>query len=188
MESYQDIRVLADPEFKEQTLMSVLFMKVHLALSARQKGDIGVSFPEHAKTPGAVLRLHGHQEALVALDATSWLTGLRDYCMVKPVTAVPEVSGWRTVSRVQVKSNVERLMRRSVRKGWLTEEQAAYQSRERQNQSCDLPFIQLKSHSTGQRFRLFICHGEIKDKPELGTFSHYGLSTVTTIPWFKTGD
>lgn len=185
MESYQDIRVLNDPEFNKQTLMSVLFMKLHLALSAHKNGDIGVSFPEHAKTPGEVLRLHGNQKTLVALEHTQWLAGLRDYCMVKPVAAVPEIIGWRTVSRVQVKSNVERLMRRSVRKGWLTEEQAARQIKEQQNQNCDLPFIQLKSHSTGQHFKLFICHGELQKMPTAGTFGSYGLSTVTTIPWFK---
>ncbi|WP_312634027.1 type I-F CRISPR-associated endoribonuclease Cas6/Csy4 [Pseudescherichia sp.] len=185
MESYQDICLLADPEFTEQTLMSALFMKMHLALSARKKGDIGVSFPEHAKTPGAVLRLHGHQEILVELETTQWLAGLSDYCIVKPISAVPDVVGWRTVSRVQVKSSIERLMRRSVSKGWLTEAEAAQQLIERRNQHCDLPFIQLKSHSTGQHFRLFICHGNIQNNPTAGTFGSYGLSTVTTIPWFK---
>ena len=79
MESYQEIRVLPDPEFTEETLMAALFAKLHRALGAYGKGDIGVSFPEHAQTLGGVIRLHGSQSALSKLEESRWQAGLNDY-------------------------------------------------------------------------------------------------------------
>ncbi|VEB99757.1 CRISPR-associated protein Cas6/Csy4, subtype I-F/YPEST [Cedecea lapagei] len=184
MDSYQDIRVLPDPEFKSTMLLSALFAKLHRALAAREKGDIGVSFPEHKKTPGDVLRLHGERGALESLEATCWRAGLNDYCASSGVQAVPEVKGWRCVSRVQVKSSADRLLRRSVRKGWITEEEAQQRILNQQDQSSGLPFIQMKSLSSKQAFRLFILHGELLSSPIRGEFSRYGLSTEASIPWF----
>ena len=47
-----------------------------------------------------------------------------------------------------------------------------------------LPFINLRSQSTGQPFCLFIQHGLLGDKPVAGRFNAYGLSPTATIPWF----
>ena len=47
-----------------------------------------------------------------------------------------------------------------------------------------LPFVQISSRSTGQRFALFIEHGQLQSQPALGRFNHYGLSTEATVPWF----
>lgn len=184
MDSYQDIRVLPDPEFKESMLMAALFAKLHRALGAWGKGDIGVSFPEFKVTPGALMRLHGSQSSLDALEATHWRAGLNDYCAVSPINRIPETVGWRSVSRVQVKSNPGRLLRRSVRKGWITEQQASQQCAEIKEKHCNLPFLPLRSLSSGQHFRVFILHGEIYPDPVSGTFSSYGLSSQARIPWF----
>lgn len=184
MDHYQDIQVLPDPEFPEEVLMTALFAKLHRALGARGKGDIGVSFPDHKTKPGARLRLHGLKEALTELDATRWRAGLQDYCQSSNVAPVPQVQGWRTVARVQVKSSPERLMRRSVRKGWITEEQAQQKLAGIQAQSTPLPWINVKSLSSNQHYRLFIQHGALQSSPASGTFSSYGLSAQATIPWF----
>lgn len=116
MDHYLEIRVLPDPEFSSEMLMAALFAKLHRALGARGQGDIGVSFPDVNVTPGARLRLHGSAPALQELEASTWRKGLTDYCQCSPVTPVPEIKGWRVVSRVQVKSNPQRLLRRSVKK------------------------------------------------------------------------
>ncbi|ELQ6020346.1 type I-F CRISPR-associated endoribonuclease Cas6/Csy4 [Cronobacter turicensis] len=184
MDYYQDIQVLPDPEFTQETLMAALFAKLHRALGARGKGDIGVSFPDAGIKPGARLRLHGLQPALAELEATRWRAGLQDYCQSSAILPVPQVQGWRTVSRVQVKSNPERLLRRSVRKGWLTEEEAQQRLSGLQEQQTALPWIQVKSLSSGQHYRLFIQHGALQPTPVSGTFSSYGLSASATIPWF----
>ncbi|WP_171998877.1 type I-F CRISPR-associated endoribonuclease Cas6/Csy4 [Cronobacter sp. JZ38] len=184
MDHYQDIQVLPDPEFRQETLMAALFAKLHRALGARGTGDIGVSFPDVGIKPGGRLRLHGLQPALAELEATRWRAGLQDYCQSSAILPVPQVQGWRTVSRVQVKSNPERLMRRSVRKGWLTEEAARQRLCDLHEQQTSLPWIQVKSLSSGQYYRIFIQHGELLTAPVSGVFSSYGLSPSATIPWF----
>ncbi|MFY9995772.1 MAG: type I-F CRISPR-associated endoribonuclease Cas6/Csy4 [Leclercia sp.] len=184
MECYQEIRVLADPEFKEETLMAALFAKLHRALGAYGQGDIGISFPEYAQKPGSVIRLHGSQMALSMLEANRWRAGLNDYCTATAILTTPEITGWRTVSRVQVKSSVARLVRRSLRKGWITEEQAQQRMTNVKDRQCNLPFLQLKSLSTGQSFRLFIRHSDLHATPTQGVFSSYGLSDTATVPWF----
>lgn len=184
MDHYFDLRVLPDPEFNTEMLMAALFAKLHRALGARGKGDIGVSFPQFGVTPGSCLRLHGSLSALQELEAGSWRKGLNDYCQCMAVTPVPAVKGWRTVSRVQVKSSPQRLLRRSVRKGWLTEEQAQLRLVESTEQHSDLPYLNVKSLSNQQQFRVFIRHGELRSEPVSGTFTSYGLSSTATIPWF----
>ncbi|EJJ1581941.1 type I-F CRISPR-associated endoribonuclease Cas6/Csy4 [Salmonella enterica] len=184
MDHYQDIQVLPDPEFTQEALMAALFTKLHRALGARGKGDIGVSFPDVGIKPGARLRVHGLQSALAELDAMRWRAGLQDYCQSSAILPTPQVQGWRTVSRVQVKSNPERLMRRSVRKGWLTEEEAQQRLSGLQEQQTPLPWLLIRSFSSGQHYRLFIKHGVLQFTPVSGVFSSYGLSACATIPWF----
>ncbi len=184
MDYFLDIRVLPDPEFGEEMLMAALFAKLHRALGSRGKGDIGVSFPEFSSKPGPLLRLHGDESALCALEETLWRKGLNDYCQRGAVMPVPEIKGWRCVSRVQVKSSPERLMRRSVRKGWLTQDEADTRLLTMRRQSITHPWLNMKSLSNGQGFPLFICHGELLTQRVTGTFSSYGLSHVATIPWF----
>ncbi len=184
MESYQDIRLLPDPEFGTELLMAALFAKLHRVLGQYAAGQIGISFPRAAQTPGDTLRLHGNDQALMALNQQPWRKGLNDHIASDEIKPVPPDVKYRTVSRVQVKSNAERLRRRAVKKGWLTEEQALERISDRQSKRCNLPFIAVKSLSTGESFRLFILQGELRDSPSAGIFSSYGLSASTTIPWF----
>lgn len=184
MDSYLDIQVLPDPEFGEDMLMAALVAKLHRALGARGKGDIGISFPDHGVKPGARLRLHGTAAALQALEESNWRKGLRDYCTCTGIAAVPAVTRWRTVSRAQAKSSPQRLLRRSVKKGWITQQEADQRVRDMRPQTLSLPYLNLTSLSTRQPFRLFILHGELQAAPVAGTFSSYGLSPTATIPWF----
>ncbi|MGR7464248.1 type I-F CRISPR-associated endoribonuclease Cas6/Csy4 [Klebsiella aerogenes] len=184
MDHYLELLVLPDPEFNSGMMMSALFAKLHRAIGDRKKGDIGVSFPRHSIMPGDCLRLHGTAEALHELESTNWRKGMNDYCQCSLVSPIPDIKGWRTVSRVQVKSSPQRLLRRSVRKGWLTEDEAMLRLQALPEARTTLPFVQIKSLSSGKMFRLFISHGALQNAPVEGTFSSYGLSTVATIPWF----
>ncbi|WP_445493921.1 type I-F CRISPR-associated endoribonuclease Cas6/Csy4 [Photorhabdus sp. SF281] len=184
MDYYLEIRVLPDLEFSPQTLMDALFAKLHRALGQAGHGRIGVSFPRAGKTLGNTLRIHGSNEALQDLQALPWLKGLRDYTEVTDSQPVPQDTQYRCVSRVQVKSNAERLRRRSIKKRWLTEEQARQCIPISKEQRTDLPFLSLKSLSSGQSFPLFVEQGPIEDRPTPGAFSSYGLSASATIPWF----
>lgn len=184
MDHYLEIRVLPDPELSEDVLMAALFAKLHRALGSRGKGDIGVSFPQFGIKPGAVLRLHGKAQALQELESMSWRKGLNDYCRCSAINAIPTAVSWRTVSRVQVKSNPQRLMERSVKKGWITKEEADQRLLQMTAQRTELPFINMKSLSNKQSFKLFIRHDELQQQPVGGEFSAYGLSPQATIPWF----
>lgn len=184
MDHYIDIRVLADPEFTASQLMNALFAKLHRALGQLANGDIGISFPEVGKNLGECLRLHGTTTALAKLEQTCWLKGLRDYTAISPCKTVPPDAKFRTVRRVQYKSNAERLRRRSIRKGWLTETEAKTKILASAEQRSTLPFLQIKSLSNGQMFFVFVEHGPLQNTPTAGHFSSYGLSGVATIPWF----
>lgn len=184
MESYQEIRVLPDLEFGAELLMAALFAKLHRALGRYAAGKIGVSFPHYAKRPGDIIRLHSRAETLAAFGQIPWLKGLQDHIEVSVIRDVPFGVKYRCFSRVQVKSNAQRLRRRSVKKGWLTEEEALERIPDSKSQVTSLPFIHVKSLSSGETFRLFIHMGEESSVPVDGEFGAYGLSSGATVPWF----
>lgn len=184
MDSYIDIVVLPDAEISSPALMNNLFAKLHRALVEFAKGDIAVSFPKYGKTLGDILRLHGTHAALERLMIQPWLKGLRDYTSVSAISPVPEnVQGYRTTFRVQQKSP-QNMRKRSIAKGWLSEEEALHNIPDSKQKRLALPFLQIKSQSTKQEVRLFVGRGELVDKPEAGHFSSYGLSRTATTPSF----
>lgn len=184
MPHYIEIRLLPDPEFSTSVLMNALFAKFHRALVATGHGEVGVSFPQAQKTLGDRLRLHGSLSTLQRLMEISWLNGLKAYTSISAITPVPDNCQYRVVKRVQTKSSVERIYRRSVKKGWLTTEEADARMNNSTEQHLKHPFVHIKSLSSGQTFCLFIQQGKLLDSPVEGEFSAYALSGVATIPWF----
>jgi CRISPR-associated endonuclease Csy4 len=187
MDHYVDLTLLPDPETAQPHLLAALFSKLHLALVAQHSEHIGISFP--AMQPdrqwlGNCVRLHGSHANLTGFMAAFGLTGLRDHVRITAVQPVPENLHFRTVSRVQAKSNPERLRRRQMRRHGLDAAQALVRVPDTAAQRLDLPFLQLRSQSTHQSFRLFIRHGTLQNTATTGTFGAYGLSATTTVPWF----
>tara|TARA_R110002167_G_scaffold366359_1_gene595144 strand:+ start:8396 stop:8950 length:555 start_codon:yes stop_codon:yes gene_type:complete len=184
MDHYIDIRVLPDPEFPNSVLMNALFAKLHRALVEAGEGELGISFPKAGKYLGELLRIHGKEAALARLMSLPWLKGLRDYTETSPLLPVPDGCQYRVVQRRQAKSSAERLRRRSIAKGWLAETEAIERIPDSNEQRVKAPFIQLKSATSGQTFRLFIYQNKLQKEPQSGAFSAYGLSSQATIPWF----
>ncbi|MDE1894765.1 MAG: type I-F CRISPR-associated endoribonuclease Cas6/Csy4 [Pseudomonas sp.] len=186
MDHYLDIRLLSDPEFAPPQLMSALFAKLHRALAQLDSSDIGISFPAAGKGSawlGNQLRLHGSLPALQRLMEQPWLSGMRDHAQCGELSAVPDSAGHMVVRRIQAKSNPERLRRRQMkRKGWSAEEARAAIP-DSVAETLKLPFLNARSVSTGQSFRLFIDQHPI-DQPATGTFNAYGLSTSASLPRF----
>jgi len=52
-----------------------------------------------------------------------------------------------------------------------------------EEQSSNLPYINMISQTNGQRFKLFIEKQE-KNGPQVGLYSCYGLSNTSTVPLF----
>ena len=187
MDHYVDIEVRPDPEFPAHQLMSALYAKLHRALVAQACTRIGVSFPgveSQAPYLGTRLRLHGSLAALSALLESGWLMGMRDHVVLTPAMQVPFTARHRAVKRVQVKSSPERLRRRLMRRHAIDEQQARDRVPDESARFSHLPFVQLRSTSTGQTFRLFIEHGPMQPDAVPGNFNAYGLSQGPTIPWF----
>lgn len=187
MDHFIDAKLRPDPEFPATQLMNALLSKLHRGLHDLRRDDIGISFPEVDLAPrglGSHLRLHGSAPALASLLALNWLTGMRDHVQLGTLSPVPATARHRLVSRVQVDSNPERLRRRLIKRHALTEAQARERIPDKAARHCDLPFAQLRSHGSGQVFRLFIRHGPLLEAPQPGRFGSYGLSTTATVPWF----
>ena len=184
---YIDFRVVPDPETSTPQLLGVLFGKFHHALVQMKVDDIGVSFPQYSRKPrglGCVLRLHGTQAALHRLMQVDWLKGIRDYVRMTEITGVPEASRYRSVTRKQFKTNADRLRRRRMKRKGENAEQATQAIPASIERKPELPYIHLRSQSTGQGFQLFIALGPLLDKPVTGAFNTYGLGGQATIPWF----
>lgn len=186
MDAFLDIRLLPDPEFPATTLMNALFSKFHRGLVRFGEGAIGVSFPDVAdggRTLGARVRLHGSVEVLRHFMATEWLSGMRDHVETGEAASIPAVVRHQIVRRVQAKSSPERLRRRLVARKGLSEDLARTIIPDSSAEQLDLPFVVLKSQSTGQQFRLFIEHMPAA-AAQSGVFSAYGLSAEATVPFF----
>ncbi|MBN3857918.1 type I-F CRISPR-associated endoribonuclease Cas6/Csy4 [Paraburkholderia sp. Ac-20340] len=184
---YIDITLLPDPEFADAHLLGALVAKLHRALVQLRSDGIGVSFPGYSlcpRSPGRVLRLHGAQSALRELLALTWLQGMRDHVELTDVLTAPANATRCVVRRRQFKTNVERLRRRRMRRKGETVAQAAAAIPESVERKPDLPYVHVRSASTGQPFCLFIeqvIEGEVEGK---GGFNSYGLSAGGAVPWF----
>ena len=184
---FVDFELLPDPEFAAHLLLAALYAKLHRALVACDSSDIAVSFPDHQTNPpslGARMRLLGSQQALQALTATDWLSGMHDHVKVSALTGVPTDAAHRTLRRVQAKSSPERLRRRLMKRYGLDERQARERIPDGAAETLQLPFVQLRSRSTGQTFRLFLSLGAEQLVPVFGKFNTHGLSQTATVPWF----
>ncbi|MGQ0709027.1 MAG: type I-F CRISPR-associated endoribonuclease Cas6/Csy4 [Rhodoferax sp.] len=187
---YIDIALLPDPEFSHAHLLGALVAKLHRALVEGRTTHIGVSYPQHISQPlshrtlGAVLRLHGTPEALQRLMGQDWLKGMRDHTRVGALSAAPVTAQHRAVTRKQFKTNAERLRRRRMQRKGETAEQAHVAIPDSVERRPDLPFVQLRSSSTGQSYCLFVQHGPVVAQPCAGEFNAFGLGQGATVPWF----
>ena len=165
---------------------TLLFAKLHRALVSHGEGRIGISFPDVEKSErelGNRLRVHGQAADLEALMASNWLQGMRDHLAPVSIRQVPEGAKHRVVRRVQAKSNPERQIRRLIRRKGLTAEEAKEAISDKAER-LTLPWLEVSSQSTRQKYRLFVEHLPSQPKPSTGSFSAYGLSNQASIPWF----
>ncbi len=188
MDHYLDLRLLPDPEFPVSVLMNALFAKLHRVLVQLENHHLGISFPEVGQNKpslGGCLRIHGSLGELNKLQTQNWLTGMRDHVEVTAISSVPAGAQHRQVRRVQVKSNAERLRRRYLKRHpGVSEDEVALRVSSLDERRLKLPFVQMKSQSTGQQFCLFIEHLPLQQQVVPGEFNCYGLSVEATIPWF----
>ena len=186
MKYYLDITLLPDAEVNLGFLWQKVYQQIHLALveqkTTTNQSEIAVAMPEYGNKQfplGNKLRLlapsTGHLENL---NAAKWLNRLLDYTHCTSIKSVPDtVTEFAFFKRKQFKSNIERLARRrAVRKGESLE-QAMSHFIDFKEQKSKLPFIQVKSLTSGEYFKLFI-ERELVEQPTKVSenFNCYGLS------------
>lgn len=188
LDFYQDIYILPNPEIAPHCVMEKVFSKLHVALVQLGSQKIGVSFPEHDNSKpslGRRLRLHGAKADLQNLVLSNWIGQLDDYLSFEEITPTPNNCQYCIVSRVQAKSNVDRLRRRAMRRHGFNEAEARKAIPDTASERLILPFIMTSSASTRQsRFPLFISHKITQGHSMEGGFNAYGLSIGAAIPWF----
>lgn len=200
MNYYQEITLIEQAEISPYFIWSKLYQQLHLALAevknADDKVSIGVSFPQYSyeqKTEkgkariglGTKLRLFAqNEEELIQLNIKKWLERLIDYVHITSIRPVPEekITGYAFFKRKQPKTNAERLARHRVKRGDIGFDEALSRY---QNvvTTLDLPFIQLKSLTSGQPFKLFI-EKQLAEQSVSQVFSTYGLSSESSVPEF----
>lgn len=200
MKFYLEITIIDQAEISSYFIWSKLYGQLHLALTEIKNADdkvkVGVSFPQYTyeqKTEnssakvnlGTKLRLFAQtEEELSQLHIKKWLERLVDYVHITSIRPVPEekITGYAIFKRKQPKTNAERLARHRVKRGDIDFDEALsrYQNVVK---TTDLPFIQMKSLTSGQPFKLFI-EKQPAEKSASQVFSTYGLSSESNIPEF----
>lgn len=184
---YLNLKALPDPEIGSAELLGALYNRLHQAFVHFRINSIGVSFPHYSTNPlavGNVLRLHATESTLIQFMKQDWMKGLRDHTHLTPIGAIPGTVEHRCLKRKQFKTNVERLRRRRMRRKGETAEQATKAIPESVEHKPNLPFVHLRSGSTGRSFLMYLELGAPQPSPSEGPFNSYGLSGTTTIPWF----
>jgi CRISPR-associated endonuclease Csy4 len=189
MNHYLEINILDDPEFAKPTIFSEVFTRLHRFLVAHQsQTQLAVSFPRMVQAKKSLLgdsiRLFGSKEALVLFQQRASLDAIKDFISIGAIQATPNGCKHRGLRRVQVQSGVGRMRRRLMKRHGLSEAEAEKRIPDHAAQRLDLPFVQMKSGSTGQPFLLFFELSDEVAHPVAGEFNTYGLSGVATIPIF----
>lgn len=177
MKVYLEFNAKPSEDLAPEIIISQAFSICHLELVRLKSDDIGVSFPQADKTLGGVMRVHGGKASLESI--AKCCASLSDYCRVSPCREVPSDCDWREVKRVQPAMSAAKV-RRLVKRGSISEVEA----NERLRYPVELihPYIQLRSCSNQQIFRIFISQ-IVTDAPnDIPCFSSYGLGGV--VPWF----
>jgi len=151
--------------------------------------NIGIAFPGYNAEKlhlGNKLRLFAIEKSkLETLNLGSFLTKLTDYILITDVEHVPEkVAGHAFFKRVQPKSNNERLARRRAKRKEIDYLQARAHFNGRAESFSSVPFIRMKSHSTGKAYRLMISRQQAENFSMDADFNAYGLSSRSAVPLF----
>ncbi|MBL4831662.1 MAG: type I-F CRISPR-associated endoribonuclease Cas6/Csy4, partial [Aliivibrio sp.] len=197
MKYYLDITLLPDTDITLGFIWFKVYQQVHIALAenkiAENSSAIALAFPQYALSKdkaegfplGNKLRLFAPtQQHFDKLNINHWLKRLSDHTHITSVKAVPDnVSEYVCVKRKQCKTNISRLARRRVKRKGETFEQALQYFASFNDEQSKLPFINIKSLTKNEQFRLFI-EQETVGSESAGDFNCYGLSKEkATVPW-----
>ena len=184
---YIELSLIPSAEMLQSELMGFVLENIHKEL-VKYQGRIGLSFPAYleGRTLGATIRLFGNEDDIGQIFVK--LQKLADYVIFQEPNAIPKTYEFATFSRYRPKiptnSDLKRMELRSQKAGF--SEVEIYRRKEewlKKSRDSFMPFVYLRSSSTGQKMPLYIKMQE-KPKAEEGIFNSYGLSKSATVPIF----
>ena len=179
MDSYFEIKALPNPEIIQSTVVSYLMQSLHQLLP-EFAGHIGIDFPGYGqqRTLGGILRVIGNGDDMRKLrDRAESSPDIANYALITPMNSIPaSITQYIACTRVHARgaSRLKRLKLRHQAKGTWTDELEA-QVNSKLELGLHLPYVNLQSGSTSQRFKLFIKRS-ITNNQGTGLFNAYGLS------------
>lgn len=187
-----DITLLASAEIGLNHLWEKVYHQIHIGLvetkDAYNNITIGIAFPNYDASRqqlGNKLRLlAGTQQTIENFNASQRLSVLDDYVHLTKIRLVPDhIHGYAHFYRVQSKGSVAKLARRKAMRKNISFEKAESLLKDLPDQRIKEPFIWIKSHSSDERFPLFIGF-ESAAKSDKSNFNSYGLSRESSVPIF----
>ncbi len=179
MKYFIELTLLPNLEIPLHFIWQKLYQQIHLALVENKEQEdvskVGISFPEYNADEfllGTKLRLFAQDEkALQSIQCEKWLSRLRDYVFVKPIAPVSEkVGGYACFRQVKMKGSKEKLARRRAKRHEETFERALAHFDNYKEQQTKLPYINMNSQSSSQRFRLFYMKHRLKSNRKKDIF------------------
>jgi CRISPR-associated endonuclease Csy4 len=171
-----------------QKTLAKLMISVHFFLTKNPDKEVIVDFPKikmgDRPRMGKIIRLYADEETLSTMvNGRLFRRSLVDTTF-SPIELVSKfvVSGkYIKLRRRQVKNNPQRLYRRSVKNGFLTQAEANAKIADWKMSPVKVPFLTLLSQSTKNVFKYYLDR-EIVSEECGGTYNAYGVSQDATFP------
>ncbi len=208
---YQELRAFGH-DVSIGAVMSKAMNYIHgelVRLASGQASPIGLSFPGYSIVPrpktqdtgnldeiptiqlppiGDRIRLFSVDESVLErLDLAHRLARIRDYLDVGDIRLLKRKHVWSLFKRYQPNGSIDRLIRRRMKRHGVGQEEARSHFAKLIPTQPTLPYFDMVSSSTQQRYRLFIEKRKI-DSSAVQTskwgFSTYGLSASNPVPDF----
>ncbi len=193
MKIYIEITLLPSIEIPLYFLWKKVYQQIHIAFvenkNSRETVSVGSAFPEYNSMQnnlGSKLRLFAPTEKdLLNLNLDIFMFRLKDYIHISKIRNVPEhIENYGYFKRIQTKSSNPRLARRKSKREGISYEEALSFLDKRDEKISRLPYIQMESISSKQKYRLLIDFEIVENSNGCFEFGTYGLSSKCSVPIF----
>lgn len=194
MEWYQEITIRSTTELSAAHIWSKIYQQLHMRFIEFNHVDgqwkFGVSFPgyqdsQEKKTLGNSMRVFAPTDSdLEDLNLTKLLRLYDDYVDITDIRDLrgTHIRRYASYWRYRFESSRENKARRYAKRHGVSVDEAMELFPER-ILGEQPPYIQMRSLSTGQRFRLYIKKTPKEEEADEG-FGAYGLSEKSALPEF----
>lgn len=192
MQFYQELTLLPSYDISDNVLWSHIYRQLHIGLVSLFNDEgrtFGISLPGYSlngkkSSLGSKLRIFAEEEqSLEKLNLSQRLAEYEDYLHITKIRVLPHIKGYAVYSRVHsVKTVAQKSRRYAARHN--TSVLEAEKLFPQPKQFCQCPYVQMKSLSNGNSFRLFIKKTIMDGDSKEHSFSVYGLSETSTVPEF----